>query len=140
MVRIKHRYVVGQVLLGQSAPDTGVIQPRDVLQAVRDSVQCIFGDIGSGRVSSSLSIRMFHQSTKIFVLRVPRESATDVWFAISALNAVKKIPVVVRVLRLCGSVRTCKNDVRMLFERLKQAMGGEGIEEFANEDEINKID
>jgi len=107
MVRLKHRYVISQALLDPVAGGAEAsLTARDILAALRDKLHQVYGDYGA-RHASGLAIRFFDEHTLLFVLRTSRESETEVRFALALVTAVKKANLVIRGLKICGSVRTC---------------------------------
>lgn len=106
MVRLKHRYVVCQVLLNDSTQGT-ILSARDVVAALRSSIQTLFGDMGAGGFGNSATIKFFDDKSRIFVVRIPRESEIEVRFALTSINTINKTPLVLRTLRIAGSSRTC---------------------------------
>jgi ribonuclease P/MRP protein subunit POP5 len=71
MVRVKHRYLVVNILYPElenvkdrtkvpdivtfNQPTTDALDTRALLKGLRDSVASLFGDYGSGAISTSLS-------------------------------------------------------------------------------------
>jgi len=125
MVRLKHRYVISQVLIDPTfgCADVSILTAREILAVLREKIQQVFGDCGA-RHASGLAIRFFDEHTLIFVLRTSRESETEVRFAMSLITTIKKINLVVRGLKICGSVRTC---TQRLKEVLEVAVANSGL-------------
>lgn len=116
MVRVKHRYLIGQVLLEPSSIKTTDFNARDILLAAKDKLQLLFGDVGSGTIGAHLVIKFFDSESMIFVIRATREAANDTWFALSCMNEIKKQTCTVRCLNLSGCERTCFSDLKRLLE------------------------
>lgn len=110
-MRLRQRYLIAQ-LLGQDADpgDVSALTPQDLLIAVRESAQTLFGDVGTGVHCANLSIKLFDKDSrrKLFVLRVNRGSFRQIWLALSCIQAIKRFSCSIRVLQVAGCHRTCK--------------------------------
>ena len=106
MVRLKHRYIIGQIISENSLDSEHVLfNSKDLQLALKTSVQTNFGDFGTG--SFLIFFRYFDAESGIFVLRCGREHEVQVHFALSCIDFIKKHPVIVRSLGIAGSARTC---------------------------------
>jgi RNase P/RNase MRP subunit POP5 len=150
MVRLKHRYVVCQ-LLPASYSETALtalrsVSSRDVVQTLRDTLQGLYGDMGAGEIGHSISMRYWDatRGTRIFVIRVPRGGETQTRFALSCMSSCTKgskgggdnIPLVIRTLALAGSSRTCVDKLRDL---LRIAVSADQLDETLREMEAIDI-
>lgn len=117
MVRLKHRYIISQVLIDPNfgGGDVSVGTSRELLGALREKLQQVYGDY-SARHASGLTIRFFDEHTLIFVVRTSRESETEVRFSMALITCIKKINLVVRGLKICGSVRTCTQRLKEILD------------------------
>lgn len=122
MVRLKHRYVVGQVLLlngsagdGSTSGREGDLHPRDIVGAVKEKLQLLYGDVGGGQYGAALALKYLDTTALIFVLRSSRDGETQTRFAMTAVDSIKSIPLSIRTLACCGSVRTTKTKLRELL-------------------------
>ena len=121
MVRVKHRYVIGQVLLepGNGSGKAEVIQSRDLLAAIREKMQVLYGDVGAGEFGTNMALRYFdgnvENGSKILVLRTPREGEIQTKFAMSSVQSIKHTNVCIRSLATCGSARTARSKLAELL-------------------------
>ena len=124
MVRVKHRYVIGQVMLEPNVVKTEVIQGRDLLAAIREKVQALYGDVGAGEFGTTTVLRYFdgnvETGSKILVLRTPREREAQMKFVMRSVQSIKSTNVCIRSLATCGSARTAR---QKLVELLSIAWG-----------------
>lgn len=116
-MRIKSRFIIAQVLPAgnTAANDIHKLLLRDIHQTLRDKIQELYGDVGSGEIGGSTMVKFLDaQHTGIVVVRCPRESETQVHFALSSLIKIKTTDVSIRSLRSKGSARTCIEAVQEL--------------------------
>ncbi|KAI9774264.1 MAG: hypothetical protein M1840_004158 [Geoglossum simile] len=120
MVRLKNRYLLVHILypttpsppdnpvpptLLFNAPSPSSLTPSVLLAAVRSSVAQLYGDYGLGAISSSLAVKYLSQATSTAIVRVARNHYRMVWAAVTFLTEVAARECVVRVGRVCGTVR-----------------------------------
>lgn len=116
MVRLKHRWIVGQILYENTS--TGEVTASEIQIALREKIQILFGDVGAGSFGNSTMVRFFDKETSIFVVRTTREACKDVWFAMSCISCIQKLNIIIRVIRVSGSVRTCAKSLEEIFESI----------------------
>jgi len=122
MVRIKHRYIIAQVMLDPTAPPAAIseITAHDILSILREKISSLYGDVGAGDFGSSVAVKYFDQSgaaagercTHIFVLRCAREAEQQVRFALCTVSSIKRTALILRTLGVSGSSRTCADKAR----------------------------
>jgi ribonuclease P/MRP protein subunit POP5 len=169
MVRVKFRYLVCQILypsptattpstssstsssslpptLQIYAPTPDAFHSGALIRHVRDAVADLYGDYGSGMVSSSLKgtpslsrppfapqtnilsllVPYFSPSTSTFILRCPRDHYALVWAALTLTTSLPRVEarVVIRVVRVSGTIRKAEEDVlrraRALVKRVRE--------------------
>lgn len=129
MVRLKSRYLLFEVLypdqLTYSSPSSAgdvphvlacmqLRQPplnldaRRLLHAVKASISTNFGTQGDGQVKSTLAIKYFSPRTSTGILRVARDHFRIVWAALAYLTEIEGKRVVVRVIRVSGTIKKCE--------------------------------
>ena len=116
---------------GGGAPDSLEAGPRPsrdqgaVYRAVRDSVRSCFGDFGSAIITKGLAVKYLHAGTGTAVVRCGREDAPKVRAAMTFVTEIQGDAVVMEVVEMCGSVRTCVAKLlahqACLFERQRAA-------------------
>eukprot|EP01041_Mallomonas_annulata_P003521 gene3520-7006_t len=114
MVRLKYRWLVTQILF-EHASTTYEMAAQDIQNSIREKIQILFGDVGMGNFGNSTMVRFYDKYTNIIILRTPRESLEDVWFALSCLTAITKNTTTMRVLHVSGSNRTCIDYMNNFF-------------------------
>ncbi|XP_050049540.1 ribonuclease P/MRP protein subunit POP5 [Dermacentor andersoni] len=110
MVRLKHRYVLVEILWKDWQNPHILELPvaeKDIYACVRKAVHTLHGDFGLGVTKFNLAIKFFNPHTRVFLLRTRRGAHT---LTLSALPFVKKIKdqvATLRVLKLTGTIRSC---------------------------------
>ena len=123
MVRIKHRYIIAQVLVEARYPSE--FSNKDIIVSIREKIQMLSGDLGSGSFGNNSTIRLYDDTSKIFVLRVPREAELEVRLATCSVTSVKKSNAIIRVLAVAGCIRTCREKIAALFSIFKNGIADE---------------
>lgn len=117
MVRIKHRYIIGQLLIDPNAMKQDVeYTVKDIVQIIREKIQNLFGDYGMGLIGNSLVIKYYDNNSRIFLLKTTRDGLKETWFALSTIVEIKKVALIVRVLNVCSSERTFPNDLKKIYD------------------------
>ena len=126
MVRLKHRYLIGQVIDDSSifsvdAAHQSVITSRDIQSTFADTICKLYGDVGSGAFGSSTAVKYFDQNLNVYVIRTSRDHLTQVQFALTCMTSAKKTSnLIFQTLAVAGSARTCKDK---LLEILRACVG-----------------
>ncbi len=103
MVRIKHRYLLVQILYpfpqttDSNAPDSVLfhaptpphISSSTLIHLLRTQVSLLFGDYGSGVLAAGLSVKYFSNATSTAIVRCPRAHYRLAW---AALTFVTELP------------------------------------------------
>ncbi|KAF3052568.1 hypothetical protein E8E11_007241 [Didymella keratinophila] len=144
MVRVKFRYLVVNFLYPEPtskqrtplpalmqihSPTPDAFNAGALIRLLRDAVEDLYGDYGSGMVSSSLKVNYFSSSTSTAIVRCPRDHYEMVWAALTYVTKLPKvdIPVVCRVLRVSGTIRKVEEEVIRRSQKIvKRAKGFEG--------------
>lgn len=119
-MRLKRRYIICQALASEDQ-DSGAgddYSARDVLGAIKEKVEALFGDIGVGCFGTLSIIPLFDLKSKIFVLRTSREAETNLRFALSCITTIKNKVLIIRTLAVSGSARSCTEKLRTTFQTL----------------------
>lgn len=93
MVRIKNRWLLINVRFdsdGQTAQSSssssgshGSPVQLQLLRAIRDSLQCSFGDVAAGALGGSLAVRYYSPTTHNAIVRCSRLGVQHVWAAVT---------------------------------------------------------
>ncbi|KZM24007.1 Ribonuclease P [Ascochyta rabiei] len=140
MVRVKFRYLVVNFLYPEPSPKSRTTLPDLVqihsptpdafnagtlVRLVRDAVEDLYGDYGSGMVS----INYYSASTSTAIIRCPRDHYEMVWAALTYVTKLPRaeIPVVCRVIRVSATIRKAEEEVIRRSQRIvKRAKTWEG--------------
>jgi len=133
MVRLKHRYLLVNILYPESdtptKPTTKDGQVPDVVsfrrpssdklnaqllaRMIRDGVADLFGDYGSGMIASSLVVKYLSTATSTAIIRVSRAHYRLVWAALSFVTRLPR-PIdqafVIQVVRVSGTIRKAEEE------------------------------
>ena len=114
MVRLKQRYIIGQVMFDPSAKHREEVTSRSLLSAIREKIGQFYGEVGTAQLSTSMVVK-FHDGecdsgghgTQLFIIRCAREAEQSIRFAMSAITFIKRCTLILRSLSVSGSSRTC---------------------------------
>lgn len=162
MVRVKFRYLVVNFLYPEPSsksrttlpdlvqihsPTPDAFNTGALIRLLRDAVEDLYGDYGSGMVSSSLkgtegasrtcaqqllirpTVNYFSPSTSTAIIRCPRDHYEMVWAALTYVTRLPRvdIPVVCRVLRVSGTIRKAEEEVIRRSQKIvKRARTSDG--------------
>jgi RNase P/RNase MRP subunit POP5 len=116
MVRLKHRYLIGQLIPDLYGAQGFVMV--DIFHAVRDKFLELHGDVNFGLFGKFMALKFFDADSNLFVIRISREGINLLRLALACVTTVKRQPCVLRSVRLCGSGRTCKTELLKLIDRI----------------------
>ncbi|KAF2428324.1 hypothetical protein EJ08DRAFT_592268 [Tothia fuscella] len=130
MVRIKHRYLLINILYPSKAPNFStkddipdVIQFRAptpdnfetgvLLRMIKEGVNELYGDYGLGMIAGSLKIIYLSAPTSTAIIRVSRDHYRLVWTALTMATRLPKpvdLPCVIQVVRTSGTIRKAEEE------------------------------
>ena len=116
-MRVRQRYLIAQLMSSDEEPaDISILTPQDILIALRECLQTLYGDVGTGVFSSSMVVKYLDKDARrrLLVLRVGRSSLHPVWLALSCIQSIRRFTCTIRVLNVAGSHRTCKEKLLLL--------------------------
>jgi ribonuclease P/MRP protein subunit POP5 len=145
MVRIKHRYLLVQILYPSSFPTTSKpdlpdqilfhaptashITSSTLLHLLRTQISLLFGDYGSGVLAAGLSIKYFSNATSTAIIRCSRAHYRLAWAAltfVTELPAMKKgapgEQCVLRVARVSGTIKKVEEEAVRRARRIISAV------------------
>jgi ribonuclease P/MRP protein subunit POP5 len=140
MVRIKHRYLLFNILYPSAASTPSSTNPpsaaalpsyisihraspehltsRLVLSTLRHNINTIFGDHGLGVTQSSLKIVYFSPATSTCILRCPRAHFRLVWASLTFMDSIPggrygepRTRCVIQVVRVSGTIRKSEEEL-----------------------------
>ncbi|KAI8942683.1 hypothetical protein NX059_000733 [Plenodomus lindquistii] len=155
MVRVKFRYLVVNFLYPQPSttakngknapplpdlvqihsPTPDALHQGSIMRMVRDGVEELYGDYGAGMISAGLKVNYFSPSTSTAIIRCPRDHYAMVWAALTFITHLPtkpvEIPVVIRVLRVSGTIKKAEEEVirrsKIIVKRAKAWEGKETL-------------
>lgn len=144
MVRVKYRFIIAQ-LLPVSANLNEKIHShriRELQQAIKDKIQELYGDIGSGEIGQVTSVKYFENLyTHIFVVKTLRELESRVEFALSCINRLDQQNLVIRTIVSQGCERTTSMRVKQtLINALQSLVAPENEKATVVESIIRSVD
>lgn len=148
MVRVKHRYLLVQILhptlassssakpsaldtLSIHGPVPDKVNAGLLTRLIREKVEQLFGDHGAGVVGSSLQIKYFSNATGTFIVRCARAVVRLVWAALTFVRSLpteqggggqgqKQKEVVMQIARVSGTIKKCELEA---IRRARELMG-----------------
>ena len=145
MVRLKHRYLLVQILYPSPSPDIAKsttaadpvalyaptpqrITPSSLVYLIRNQVALLFGDYGSGVLAAGLAVKYFSNATSTVIVRCPRAHYRLAWAALTfttELPADRKgtagQPCIFRVVRVSGTIKKVEEEAIRRAQRLISA-------------------
>ena len=107
MVRVKNRYIFGEVLLSSRSGSQGQNLTASIfLKSLKQNLQEIFGDFIQGKADGWLNVLHYNPDTRFFVLRTPRDVARQVWGGLTMIHRFETCQVSIRVVGISGSMRS----------------------------------
>ncbi|KAI8848877.1 hypothetical protein BC829DRAFT_393242 [Chytridium lagenaria] len=82
MVRFKNRYLLFEVTYANGLIHE-TLHAGNFANAIRDSVELNFGDIGLGSIAGSFVVKYFSPYTGVGIVRVARDHVKMVWAAMT---------------------------------------------------------
>lgn len=133
MVRLKHRFIIAQVYFLQrhlqsaatntttlsnfGSDVTRVVNSYRIVEAIKQRIHELYGEMGIGDFGQQVVIKYYEQEhSKLLIIKVPRGYQKYVLFALSAINSIEDIPLVIRTLHLSSCTRTTTNKIKELME------------------------
>ena len=89
----------------------------DVCVCMQEKISQLFGDCGLGLFGSVTHVKFFDTDRLLFIIRAPRDSFSEVHFALTSICDIKKKSIVPRVLCVCSCNRTCREKMLQLYAR-----------------------
>ncbi|KAL8906498.1 MAG: hypothetical protein Q9207_001984 [Kuettlingeria erythrocarpa] len=141
MVRIKHRYLLLNILYPGSYPkdegashinrkkiSPGLLQfhrptpdeltPQILARAIRDQILYLYGNYGYGITSSGLNVKYLSPATSTAIIRCSRANYQVVWAALTFMTHLPELPnqstpqtCVMQVVRVSGTIRKAEEEV-----------------------------
>lgn len=150
MVRLKHRYLLLQILYPAETsslpgsitfhtPSSDSLTAGILTRTLRDTVSDQFGDYGAGLANPSIAVKYFSAPTSTAIVRANRAHYRLVWAACSALTHVpekggRKRECVIKVVRVSGTIRKAELEaVRRAKEAIRAAQRAQRGEEIVRE-------
>ncbi|KAF9348075.1 hypothetical protein BGX34_002693 [Mortierella sp. NVP85] len=81
---------------------------KDLMHAIKESINENFGDYGAGMTKRPLNLKYFSPHTNIGILRISRDEVHMVWGALTFIKELKGKPCIIKVLHTAGTIRNCQ--------------------------------
>ncbi|CAH0513490.1 unnamed protein product [Peronospora belbahrii] len=116
MVRLKTRYLVVEITGARKL----TIKKEDIVILLRESITKSYGDYGLGLAQYAFQVLYYNTHTRAAVIRCAREMCKMVETSLIFVTDVHNQDVSIRVVRVCGSSRGCRNHLlQFSIERAK---------------------
>jgi ribonuclease P/MRP protein subunit POP5 len=156
MVRIKHRYLLLNILFPEGSaatssstsaaalpltfhsPIPSYFQGVSLLHLIRESVAELFGDYGVGTIAG-LKVMYFSPATSTAIVRCPRASYRLVWAGLTFVGSLpgarrggEREACVIRVVRVSGTIRKAEEEAvrrarrEIITVKMLEQEGGNG--------------
>ena len=113
MVRVKYRHIIGQIIVDNfNLSKQEDLNSKELLASIKDKINVLFGEIGNGCISTNLTLKYYDPLSRIFVLRILRDSVKDVWFTMTLMTDIKKVQCCIRCLNVSSCERTLSFDLK----------------------------
>ncbi|OBA21849.1 hypothetical protein METBIDRAFT_39205 [Metschnikowia bicuspidata var. bicuspidata NRRL YB-4993] len=136
MVRLKHRYILFEILYPPSAygtsreqkekfsefsqtpkdallhmhsPSPSAVSPRSILLLLKRVIVDHYGEFASGTVGSLIIVKYFSNRTSTGILRCSRNDFHIVVAALALIDKIETHRVVVRSVHVSGTIRKCED-------------------------------
>ncbi|KAI5966459.1 POP5 [Candida pseudojiufengensis] len=132
MVRVKHRYILFEILyppiqkntsreeiedyvtseqnvlltLHKSSPSN--INYKTILHAIRKSLQENYGDIGSGSAGMLMTVKYFSNKTSTGIIRCGRSQFETIIGAMCMINNIDGLDVTLSCIHVSGTIKKCE--------------------------------
>lgn len=159
MVRLKARYILFDIL----TPPSGQLQSysekgsllalhsaspnvnlRAIADLVRKQIQIFFGDYGTGVTGMSLMVKYFSAKTSTGIVRCSRGHYQMVCAALTMINSLGGKDVIVRIVRVSGTIKKCEQAAiernRKLMRALNTKIDDDGIMDIKEDEEEEEDD
>eukprot|EP00729_Bicosta_minor_P030374 gene30374-31975_t len=80
MVRLKHRYLLSELIFADGKADMS-LKAKDIGRVLKESVELVHGSYGLGSVIGSLQIKYFNPVTSVALIRISRDNYDVLWSA-----------------------------------------------------------
>lgn len=120
-MRLKHRYIIAQILLNSNSKQIDQITSRDLMKAFREKAVTLFGEVGAGDFANHANIKFYDEDClRLFVMRIARDAEVNACFILACLSAVGNVNVTIRVLNMSSTSSNCLKDCKSIYENAKQ--------------------
>ena len=141
MVRIKHRYITGQLLSTAASQSKSTrFGTADISNAIKVSIKCsiatacayeliliilllkskekigvLFGDVGSGGAAALTKVCFFDSDSGILIIRVSRDFYRKLLLAMACVTHLKGLGIMIRCLKVTSTARTCIKGMKVIL-------------------------
>ena len=121
MVRVKQRYILGELIFDNESIDNNVklvniMGQKELQDHFKQEVSDLYGDLGHAKIAGNFMMKFWNVETKVFILRVGRENEQMVTSALALMNQLKNLPCRVRILHVSGTLLKIENNLKLKSE------------------------
>jgi ribonuclease P/MRP protein subunit POP5 len=106
-MRFKNRYLLCE-LQWENGKLLESVSSYTILNAIKESIEVNFGDLGLGRCLQSLQVKYYNYLTGLCILRVSRDHFHLMMASLTFLSQIQQRPVNFHTLRVTGTIRSCQ--------------------------------
>ncbi len=133
MVRLKHRFIIGQVFFAQrhlqslnatttssssfgSDVTKSITIPR-IIEILRQRIFELYGEMGLGEFGQQVVIKYYEQEySRFIVIKLPRGYQKYIQFILSSITSIDDVPLTIRTLQTTSCGRTTMNKLKELTD------------------------
>ncbi|KAI6240617.1 Ribonuclease P/MRP protein subunit family-containing protein [Aphelenchoides fujianensis] len=125
MVKVKHRYLLVEVLFGAGGGASSTCSDTDIFHAIMSKVAALHGDFGWAAVRSSFQVKVCDAGTCIAILRVTSSTVEFITSALPFVLSIGHSDAVLRLLYEGSSMRTVEkhlieHNLRAMYAQLRR--------------------
>jgi len=126
MVRLKHRYLLSEVIFLDKKVDDS-LRSSDIVRALKEVVAYAHGDYGLACVVASLQVKYFNPQTCVTLVRVSRDHYDKLWSAMALMTSLKKRECIFRVIHLAGTIKSCQKKLLLYNQAQLRVLAEEAV-------------
>ena len=121
MVRIKYRYVLGEIIF--SDPITYLIESKTISNTLSESAKILYGDMGYSKITEGFAVKYWNTLTNTCIVRVGRSELKSLMGVLILTNSIATHKCKWRTLKVSGTLSRCErylNKLTIAWIREKQ--------------------
>jgi RNase P/RNase MRP subunit POP5 len=106
MVRIKYRYILGEIIF--SDPLTYQIDSKNIYSTIAESAKILYGDLGYSKITEGFSVKYWNTVTNTCIIRVGRSELSSLMGVLILTNSITTHKCKWRTLKVSGTLSRCE--------------------------------